>query len=81
MKTPLKLKIHKRGIPETSVITSVNCLTSKISDYVDYHLQVILKEILSLVKDTNDFLKITKQIKIRPKCLHRSVCLNNIIIC
>ena len=57
MKTPLKLKIHKKGIPETSVITSVNCLTSKISGYVDYHLQVILKEILSLVKNTNDFLR------------------------
>ena len=57
MKTPLKLKIHKKGIPETSVITSVNCLTSKISDYVDYHLQVILKEILSLVKNTNGFLR------------------------
>ena len=57
MKTPLKLKIHKKGIPETSVITSVNCLTSKISDYVDYHLQVILKEILSLFKNTNGFLR------------------------
>ena len=52
----LKLKLHIEGIPGRSVISSVNCHTSKKSKHVDYHLQPIVEEIPSYVKDTSDFL-------------------------
>ena len=38
------------------MISSVNCHSSKISKYVDYHLQTIVREIPSYIKDTSDFL-------------------------
>ena len=37
-------------------ISLVNCHSSKISEYVDYHLQPIGLEIPSYIKDTSDFL-------------------------
>ena len=43
----LKPKVHKDGNPGRTVISSVNCHISKISEYVDYHLQPIVKEIPS----------------------------------
>ena len=51
-----KPKIHKKGIPERPVISSVNCHSSKMSEYVDCHQQPITREIPSYIKDTNDFL-------------------------
>ena len=51
-----KPKIHKERIPGRPVISSVNCLNSKISEYIDYHLQPIVIEIPSYIKDTSDFL-------------------------
>ena len=33
----MKPKIHKQGNPGRPVISSVNCHTSNISKYVDYH--------------------------------------------
>ena len=59
-KTPkfyLRPKIHKERNPGRPVVSSVNCHTTNISKYVDYHLQPIVKEIPSNVKDTQDFLK------------------------
>ena len=53
----LKPKLHKEGVPGRPVISSVNCHTSKISEYVDYNLQPIVREIPSYVKDTSDFLR------------------------
>ena len=53
----LKPKLHIEGVPGRSVISSIFCHTSEISEYVDYHLQPIVREILSYVKDTNDFLR------------------------
>ena len=35
-----KPKIHKEGIPQRTVISSVNCHNSKISEYIDYHQQM-----------------------------------------
>ena len=52
-----KLKLHKEGVPGRPVISSVKCHTSKISEYVEYHLQPIFREIPSYVKDTNGFLR------------------------
>ena len=47
----LKPELHKKGIPGRPAITSVNCNTCKISEYLDYHLQTILKEVPFYHKD------------------------------
>ena len=58
-------KIHKQGNPGKPVISSVNCHTSIISKYVNYHLQPIVQQIPSYIQDTSDFLqKINKTEKI-----------------
>ena len=59
----LRPKIHKEGNPGRPVVSSVNCHTANISKYVDYHLQPIVKEIPSYVKDTQDFLKKLEKVK------------------
>ena len=59
----LRPKIHKEGNPGRPVVKSVNCHTANISKYVDYHLQPIVKEIPSYVKDTQDFLKKLEKVK------------------
>lgn len=50
-------KIHKEGNPGRPVVSSIECATSKISEYVDHHLQPVVEETASYVKDTTDFLK------------------------
>ena len=50
-------KIHKSGNPGRPVVSSIDCHTSKISEYVDYHLQPLVQNTESYVKDTNDFLQ------------------------
>ena len=50
-------KIHKDNNPGRSVISSVNCHTSRISELVDYYLQPEVKKRKSYVKDTMDFIK------------------------
>ena len=52
-----KPKLHKEGVSRRPVISLVNCHTSKLSKYVDYHLQPIVREIPFYVKDTSDFLR------------------------
>ena len=49
-------KIHEKGNPSRPVVSSINCHTANISKYVDYHLQPIVKQIPSYVKETNDFI-------------------------
>ena len=53
----LRPKILKKGNPGRPVVSSVNCHTSNISSYADYHLQSIVKEILSYAKGTTDFIQ------------------------
>ena len=48
-------------------VWSIVTLTFNISKYVDYHLQPIVKEIWSYVKDTEDFIQNLKQIEEVPK--------------
>ena len=65
-KTPkfyLRPKIHKEGNPGRPVVSTVNWHTANISKYVDYHLQPIVKEIPSYVKNTQDFLKKLEKVK------------------
>ena len=61
-------KIHKEGNPGHPVVSSINCHTANISKYVDYHLQLIVKQIPSYVKeDTNDFINKINAVKSVPK--------------
>ena len=60
----LRPKIHKRGIPGRPVVSSVNC---HIWKYVHYHLQPIVKEIPSYVKETRDFIQKLNQIEEVPE--------------
>ena len=49
-------KIHKEGNPGRPVVSSVNSPTSKVSKFVDHHLQPSAKGLKSYVKDTTDFI-------------------------
>ena len=60
IKTPefhLLPKIHKANNPGRPVISSVDCHTSRISEFVDYYLQPEIKKLKSYGKDTTDFIK------------------------
>ena len=48
-------KIYKENNPGRSVINSINCDTSKILCIADHHLQPLVKEIPTYIKNTNDF--------------------------
>ena len=48
-------KIHTEGNPGIPFKSSLNCYTSKISQYIDYHFQLIAKQTPSYFKDTIDF--------------------------
>ena len=63
LKFYLRPNIHKKGNPGHEVLSSVNCHTSNISKYVDYHLQDIVEEISSYVKNTKDFIQKPNQIE------------------
>ena len=60
-------KIHKEGNPGRPVVSSINCHTANISKYVDYHLQPIVKQIPSYVKDNNNFINKINEVKSVPK--------------
>ena len=63
-------KIHKTGNPGCPVVSSVNCHTNTISKYVDFHLQPIVKNIPSYVRDTTNFLQKLDKVKNIPNdCL------------
>ena len=59
-------KIHKDDNPSRPV-SSINCHTANISKYVDYHLQPIVKQIPSYVKDTDNFINKINAVKSVPK--------------
>ena len=59
-KTPqfyITLKIHTKNNPRRPVIHSISCHISEISHFLDHHLQPVVKEIPSYIKDTKDFVK------------------------
>ena len=60
-------KIHKEGNPGCPVVSSISCHTANISGYVEYHLQPIVKQIPSYVKDTNNFISKINAVKSVPK--------------
>ena len=49
-------KIHKPNNPGRPVINSIGCHKSEISRFVDHHLQPVVKQIPSYIKDTNHFI-------------------------
>ena len=56
--------------PRRPVVSSVNCHTNTISKYVDFHLQPIVKNIPSYVRDATDFLQKLEKLKNIPNdCL------------
>ena len=58
------------GNPGRPVVSSVNYHTYTISKYVDFHLQPIVKNIPSYVRDTTDFLQKLDKVKNIPNdCL------------
>ena len=65
IKTPdfhLLPKIHKANNPGRPVISSINCHTSRISEFVDYYLQPEIKKLKSYDKDIAYFIKKVKSI-------------------
>ena len=58
-KTPkfyISPKIYKENNPGRPVINSITRHTSEISRFVDHHLQPLVREIPSYIKNTNDFI-------------------------
>ena len=60
----LSPKIHKEGNPGRPVISSINCHTSKISEYVDFHLQPHVKKLPSYTQDTTDLINKLSKINV-----------------
>ena len=58
-------KIHKRLVntPGPPVISNCRTPTEKASEFLDHHLQPIMKSDTSYIKDTNDFLTKLKNLK------------------
>ena len=58
-------KIHKRlvNVPGRPVISNCGTPTEKASEFLDHHLQPIMKSGMSYIKDTNDFLSKLKNLK------------------
>ena len=68
LETDLKRQIRKHctftSLPEFTnqvtlappIVRSVNCHTTNISKYINYHLQPVVIQITSYIKDTNNFI-------------------------
>ena len=72
------------------MITSINCYASDISRFVDHHLQLLVSEIPSYVKDTNDFINKIDNFPVPPniilvtmdvKSVYTSIPNNEEIVC
>ena len=62
-------KIHKRleNVPGRPVISNSGYFTENISSFVDFHLQPLIKNVKSYIKDTYDFLKKIKSLPPLPE--------------
>ena len=67
LKFCMKPKLHKKVNLGRPIVSSVNCHTSGISKYVDYHLQPVVKDIPSYARDTKAFLTKLNDIRHIPK--------------
>jgi len=59
-------KIHKKNIPGRPVISSINCHTTKLSRYVDYHIKPLATKVKSYIRDTTDFINKLQNIRCVP---------------
>ena len=69
-KTPnlyFRPKVHKTNTPGRPIVSSINSHSSKISEFVDIHLEPIIKGIKSHIKDTTDFINKIEQIQELPE--------------
>lgn len=57
-------KIHKQGHPGRPIVASYDCPTERVSAFVDFHLQPLVKRLDSHISDTYHFLEILNSIKI-----------------
>ena len=65
-------KIHKRldNVPGRPVVSNCGTAIEKASEFLDHHLQPIMKSGVSYIKDTNDFLFKLKNLEKRTrKCV------------
>ena len=65
-------KIHKRlyNVPGRQVISNSGTPTEKMSEFLDHHLQLVMKGGRSCVKDTNHFLEKLKELgKVQPNAI------------
>ena len=62
-------KIHKRlfNVPGKPVISNCGLPTEKVSKFLDSHLKGIMQESRSYIKDSNDFINKTKNLKDIPQ--------------
>ena len=62
-------KIHKRlfNVSGRSVISNCGSPTEKVSEFLDSHFKKIMRESWSYIKDSNDFIKKTKNLKDIPQ--------------
>ena len=51
-------KLHKEGIPGLPIISGCNSPTEKLSQYLDFYLKPIVRNIPSYIKDTTHFLQV-----------------------
>ena len=51
-------KLHKEGIPGRPIISGCNSPTEKLSQYLDFYLKPIVRNIPSYIKDTTHFLQV-----------------------
>ena len=56
-------KIHKKDIPGRPVVNTIDSHPSKISKFIDFHLQPLAQKLPSYTKDTGHFLRKLNNIK------------------
>ena len=62
-------KVHKKDVPGWPVVSSIDCHTSKLSQFVDHYLQTHTKALPCHVKDTTDFINKLENVKVHQKTL------------
>ena len=60
-------KIHKADVPGRPIVSSIDSHSSKISAFVDIHLEEIVNGIKSHIKDTTDFINKVEEIENIPE--------------
>ena len=62
-------KIHKNPMSIRPIVSSINSITENMSNFVDYWLQPIMKELPSYIQDTTDFINIIERTTLPSDCI------------